>query len=120
MHKVATPPGGFNSKVRIARSKRPCKQGDPSPNIILIGGNDRPPQRVTWRTPCGDDVVEVNIGLGWLRQLADRLHARGPIELSDFLFDLLGSPDRLSVFLAHWDRRSKQKRSHRVGAPSRR
>jgi hypothetical protein len=119
MNKIERPRGGFNSKVRIARSKRPCKQGDPAPNIILIGGNDRPPQRVRWHEPGGDVVLEVNIGLGWLRQLAERLHARGPIELSDFLYDVLAS-DRLSVFLAHWDRRSKQRRSHRVGAPSRR
>ena len=120
MHKVATPPGGFNSKVRMVRSKRPCKQGDPSPDIISIGGTDRPPQRVRWREPSGDVTVEVIVGLGWLRQLAERLHARGPIELSDLLFDLLPSPHSLTVFLAHWDRRSKLKRSHRVGAPSRR
>jgi hypothetical protein len=69
----------------------------------MIGGSDLiPPQRSESRARDGRVDAMVAISGRWLHQLAERIHARGPSELYDFLFALTGH-DLVDCFLAYWD-----------------
>jgi hypothetical protein len=85
-------------------TERPCRQGDPPVDSFLIGGSDLvPPQRIECRGPDGGVDATARISGAWLRRLAERIHARGPSELYDFLFALTSYVDSVDCFLAFWD-----------------
>jgi hypothetical protein len=70
----------------------------------MMGGSDLiPPQRI--ESPARDGSIDavVSISGAWLHQLAERIHARGPSELCDFLFALTGYLDSVDCFLTFWD-----------------
>jgi hypothetical protein len=99
---INRPPRGVQSK-NITWVERPCRLGDPPCDSVLISGGDAPPQRLEWHDRDDNPEAMIAIGAGWLRELAARMHARGPTELHSLLLDLALKGQSLDALLTYWD-----------------
>jgi hypothetical protein len=84
-------------------TERLCKAGDPPHDAVAICAGTIPPRRIEGIR--NDEIVcsMVVIGADWLLELANRMHARGPTELFEFLLGQALTTRRIGWLLNYWN-----------------